>query len=157
MPYFRGFRGHLRAKGADENPTDGLATLRSRLSAQRLRKGHSVPFNNAIHPGEPCGVNANSLQQNGLTLPANEDHPLKNVNWVIVPQYNIGGQHDGIAALVPIKMAPALYGFRGNAANLDLNRDFIKMDSRNAEAFVELLHAVNALMSLSIPIPQARR
>ena len=37
---------------------------------------------------------------------------------------------------------PEQYGFRGNASNLDLNRDFVKMDSRNAEAFVRMYHAV---------------
>ena len=30
---------------------------------------------------------------------------------------------------------PVEYGFRGNARNLDLNRDFIKCDSENAKAF----------------------
>ena len=35
------------------------------------------------------------------------------------------------------------YGFRGNAANLDLNRDFIKMDSQNAEAFVSMFEAID--------------
>ena len=37
---------------------------------------------------------------------------------------------------------PEAYSSGGNAANLDLNRDFVKMDSRNAEAFVRMYHAV---------------
>ena len=52
-------------------------------------------------------------------------------------------RHEETVALGPIKNGPESYGFRGNAANLDLNRDFVKMDSRNAEAFVRLMHAVD--------------
>jgi hypothetical protein len=35
------------------------------------------------------------------------------------------------------------YGFRGNAQNLDLNRDFTKADSKNARSFTEIFHYVN--------------
>src|SRR5690606_16334390 len=34
------------------------------------------------------------------------------------------------------------YGFRGNALNYDLNRDFIKMDSKNAKTFADIFHLV---------------
>jgi hypothetical protein len=37
---------------------------------------------------------------------------------------------------------PEEYGFRGNAQNLDLNRDFIKMDSENAFTFVKIFQAI---------------
>jgi hypothetical protein len=33
---------------------------------------------------------------------------------------------------------PEAYGFRGNGQNLDLNRDCIKQDSKNARAFAKL-------------------
>ena len=38
---------------------------------------------------------------------------------------------------------PESYGFRGNAQNLDLNRDFIKSDSKNARSFAEIFHYLN--------------
>ncbi|MDG2154004.1 MAG: hypothetical protein P8K10_08745 [Crocinitomicaceae bacterium] len=38
---------------------------------------------------------------------------------------------------------PVEYGFRGNAQNLDLNRDFIKMDSKNAFTFTRIFHAID--------------
>jgi len=38
---------------------------------------------------------------------------------------------------------PEAYGFRGNARNLDLNRDFIKMDSENAKLFATIFHRLN--------------
>src|SRR5690606_18846330 len=35
---------------------------------------------------------------------------------------------------------PAEFGSRGNAQNLDLNRDYIKADSKNARSFTEIFH-----------------
>ena len=38
---------------------------------------------------------------------------------------------------------PEEYGFRGNAQNLDLNRDFIKMDSKNMFVFAKIFHGLD--------------
>ena len=38
---------------------------------------------------------------------------------------------------------PIEYGFRGNTRNFDLNRDFVKQDTKNAAAFADIFHAVN--------------
>ncbi len=43
---------------------------------------------------------------------------------------------------VSIKNGPTSYGFRGNARNFDLNRDFIKNDTKNAQSFAEIFHLV---------------
>ena len=103
-----------------------------------------VLVNNAIHPGEPCGVNASlALASAWLAQPDQEGHPLRSASWVIVPQYNVGGASRRNCCTRANQNGPEAYGFRGNAANLDLNRDFVKMDSRNAEAFVSLFHDVD--------------
>ena len=100
--------------------------------------------NNAIHPGEPCGVNASlALVQTWLNLPKDDSHPLATSSWVFIPQYNVGGASRRNCCTRANQDGPEGYGFRGNAANLDLNRDFIKMDSRNAEAFVALFRAMD--------------
>ena len=104
----------------------------------------TVLVNNAIHPGEPCGVNASlALLMKWLAEPDGVDHPLRHANWVVIPQYNVGGAARRNCCTRANQNGPESYGFRGNAANLDLNRDFVKMDSRNAEAFVRLMHAVD--------------
>jgi hypothetical protein len=38
---------------------------------------------------------------------------------------------------------PEAYGFRGSAKNLDLNRDFIKMDAVNSFTFARIFHALD--------------
>ena len=89
-------------------------------------------INNAIHPGEPCGVNA-SIQW-ATELLESENLP-EGVCIGIVPLYNVGGGLRRNCCTRANQLGPEEYGFRGNARNLDLNRDFIKCDSRNALSF----------------------
>jgi len=92
-----------------------------------------ILVNNAIHPGEPCGVNACIAWARAL-LAAPEGLPA-DVCIGIVPMYNIGGGLRRNCCTRANQQGPEEYGFRGNARNLDLNRDFIKCDSRNALSF----------------------
>ena len=96
-------------------------------------------INNAIHPGEPCGVNASLLWATSLL---NGDRPLpEKIQIGIVPMYNIGGGLRRNCCTRANQNGPEEYGFRGNARNLDLNRDFIKCDSRNALSFNRMFSA----------------
>ena len=99
-------------------------------------------INNAIHPGEPCGVNASmELALNFSRMKAKEkkDFPIV----AIIPAYNIGGIMNRGAYSRANQEGPEEHGFRGNASNLDLNRDFIKMDSKNMFTFAKIFHALD--------------
>lgn len=99
--------------------------------AQRGMK-HLVFINNGIHPGEPDGVDASQLLLKRLI--SDKDYAEKNRNTVlaIVPIYNVGGAINRNSTTRVNQNGPESYGFRGNAHNYDLNRDFVKMDSKNA-------------------------
>lgn len=99
-------------------------------------------INNAIHPGEPCGVDASIAWIRELI--ADEEvlqAVLSAMDIAVIPMYNVGGALNRNCCTRANQDGPEEYGFRGNARNLDLNRDFIKMDSRNAMAFVNLFHS----------------
>jgi len=85
-----------------------------------------VMINNAIHPGESCGVDASI--EFAKTLLRNDNIP-ENVIIGIIPAYNIGGVLNRNSTTRANQNGPEEYGFRGNARNLDLNRDFIKLAS----------------------------
>jgi hypothetical protein len=92
---------------------------------------------NDIHAGEPCGVNASML----LTKNMLESGKIPEKAIIgIIPIYNIGGALNRNSETRTNQDGPMEYGFRGNAKNLDLNRDFIKNDSKNAQAFTEIFH-----------------
>ena len=59
---------------------------------------------------------------------------------VIIPYYNISGALNRGSYSRANQDGPEKYGFRGNVRHLDLNRDFIKCDSKNAQSFNQLFN-----------------
>lgn len=88
-------------------------------------------INNGIHPGEPEGIDASMMLARDLLK---ADQLPENMVICIIPVYNVGGMHLRGRSRAN-QNGPDAYGFRGNARNLDLNRDFIKGDSRNSRTF----------------------
>jgi hypothetical protein len=66
-----------------------------------------------------------------------------NVVLALIPVYNIGGALNRSVHYRVDQNGPEEKGFRGNAQNLDLNRDFIKCDSKNARSFTKIFHYLN--------------
>lgn len=95
-------------------------------------------INNAIHPGEPDGVDASMMLLRDLVTGKALKKERKEFVLVIIPFYNIGGVLNRNSTTRVNQKGPSAYGFRGNARNYDLNRDFIKGDTRNATAFWEI-------------------
>lgn len=99
-----------------------------------IRKGKTfVLINNGIHAGEPDGVNA-CIRLTYEVLNQNKRLP-DNVVIGIIPWYNTDGALNTSCCFRAGQNGPETVGFRANARNLDLNRDFIKCDSENAKTF----------------------
>ena len=108
---------------------------------KKAREETTILFNNAIHPGEPDGINACLIWLEEIL---NNKKSIKNLPVVaFIPAYNIGGMLNRSGNSRANQNGPNEYGFRGNAQNLDLNRDFIKMDAVNSFTFSNIFHALN--------------
>lgn len=110
---------------------------------ENIRKNNKriILINNGIHPGEPDGIDASMLLvrdivQNKYKIP-------DNIVLALIPVYNIGGCLNRSANYRVDQDGPEEFGFRGNSQNLDLNRDFIKCDSKDARAFIEIFHMLD--------------
>lgn len=105
-----------------------------------IRKNNKrvILVNNGIHPGEPDGIDASMLLARDIVI--NKIKLPDNVVLAIIPVYNIGGCLNRSADYRVDQNGPEEFGFRGNSQNLDLNRDFIKCDSKEAKAFAEIFH-----------------
>lgn len=97
-------------------------------------------INNGIHPGEPCGIDASMLFARDLLTKPEAKKWLDSMVIVIIPVYNIGGTLNRSSTSRANQVGPKEYGFRGNAKNYDLNRDFIKADAANTWSFQEIFH-----------------
>ncbi|MBU2018386.1 MAG: hypothetical protein KJ941_01960 [Bacteroidetes bacterium] len=107
----------------------------------KAKNGTTILVNNAIHPGEPDGVNAMILW---IEKWVKAGKPINGMPLIaFVPSYNVGGMLNRSSTSRANQDGPESYGFRGNERNFDLNRDFIKMDTKNASTFVRLYQALN--------------
>ncbi|MDA3954885.1 MAG: hypothetical protein PF485_14655 [Bacteroidales bacterium] len=98
-------------------------------------------INNGIHPGEPCGIDASLQFANDILLNKNNlKINLDNTVLCIIPVYNVGGALNRSHYHRTGHKSPKESGFRGNAKNLDLNRDFVKCDTKNAVTFTTIFH-----------------
>jgi hypothetical protein len=100
-------------------------------------------INNGIHPGESDGIDASMMMLRNWAQNIAQNQFLDSVIVAVIPFYNIGGALNRNSTTRTNQNGPASYGFRGNAQNYDLNRDFIKMDSKNAFAFAEIFHQLD--------------
>ena len=113
----------------DEQPFPIVIVHRSSDLVNPVR----IMINNGIHPGEPDGVDATMMLVREICtgkvkLPAS-------VELRIIPFYNTaGGKRRGNYSRVN-QNGPEEYGFRANGQNLDLNRDFVKMDAEETRWF----------------------
>jgi hypothetical protein len=98
-------------------------------------------INNGIHPGEPDGIDACMLLAKDIVT--NNYKLPDNIVLAIIPIYNIGGALNRSANYRVDQDGPEEFGFRGNSQNLDLNRDFIKCDSRDARAFASIFRLLD--------------
>ncbi|HET8837514.1 MAG TPA: M14 family metallopeptidase [Flavobacteriaceae bacterium] len=108
---------------------------------EKIREEKQVLLiNNGIHPGEPDGIDATmmlmrDLAQDSIKTP-------KNTVVAAIAVYNVGGMLNRNSTSRVNQNGPLAYGFRGNGRNFDLNRDFMKADTRNTQAFYEIFHRV---------------
>ncbi len=101
---------------------------------KELRKTKAVLFiNNGIHPGEPDGIDATMMLMRDLAM--KKIKPPKNFIIAAISAYNVSGMLNRGSFSRANQNGPEQYGFRGNARNYDLNRDFIKMIRKMQKVF----------------------
>lgn len=98
-------------------------------------------INNGIHAGEPDGIDATMMLMRDLAL--GKIKTPKNTFIAAIPVYSVGGMLNRNSYSRANQNGPEAYGFRGNARNYDLNRDFIKSDTKNSRSFQKLFTELN--------------
>ena len=95
-------------------------------------------INNGIHPGEPDGIDASMMYLRDILL--GKIKVPADIAIAITPVYNIGGHLNRGSYSRVNQNGPEEFGFRGNARSYDLNRDFIKADTKNARSFQQIFN-----------------
>lgn len=106
-------------------------------------KKNRILINNGIHPGESDGIDASMMLLRDIVQNDSLKKKYKNCLIAVIPVYNVGGSLNRNSHTRANQNGPKEYGFRGNARNFDLNRDFIKQDTKNTITFAKIFHTVN--------------
>jgi murein tripeptide amidase MpaA len=93
-----------------------------------------------IHPGEPDGKDAGLMLLRDMTVKGTKHDLLEKVNVLFVPIYNADG-HERSSRFGRINQrGPLETGWRTNARNLNLNRDYAKLDAPETRSIVRAMN-----------------
>lgn len=103
--------------------------------------GRSILFVQAgIHAGEPDGTDAMFMVLRDMVAHKQHLELLENVSILFIPSFNV----DGLARMGPYNRinqnGPKEMGWRTNSLNLNLNRDYMKADSPEMRAWLEIFN-----------------
>jgi murein tripeptide amidase MpaA len=92
-----------------------------------------------IHAGEIDGKDAGMMLLRDLSVGGSKKALLDRANFLFVPIYNVDG-HERFSAFTRINQrGPKEAGWRTTARNLNLNRDYTKLDARETRLLVRAL------------------
>jgi hypothetical protein len=95
----------------------------------------------AIHAGEIDGKDAALMLLRDMTVRGTRKELLDTANLLLVPILNVDG-HERSSPFTRINQrGPERAGWRTNARNLNLNRDFAKLDTAEVRAVVAVINA----------------
>lgn len=96
---------------------------------------------NGIHSGEIEGKDASMILLRDILVTKEKFHYLDNVILMVIPVFNVDG-HERFSPFNRINQnGPKEMGWRVNALNLNLNRDFMKADTPEMRAWLKLFNA----------------
>ena len=105
-----------------------------------------------IHSGEIDGKDAGLMLLRDMTVRGTRRQLLDRVNLLFVPIFNTDG-HERISAFGRVNQrGPERMGWRTNAQNLNLNRDFMKLDTPEVRAMVAAIDRWNPDLYLDLHV-----
>jgi hypothetical protein len=105
-----------------------------------------------IHPGEIDGKDAGMMLLRDIVF-GDKRALLDCVNLVFVPIFNVDGhERSPSPANRPNQRGPNNQGWRNTAQNLNLNRDYTKLDAPETRAMIALIQSVHPALYLDIHV-----
>lgn len=106
-----------------------------------------------IHAGEIDGKDAGLMLLRDIALRGKADL-LDTVDLVFVPIYNIDGHEQMSAYNFPHIRGPAEKGRDANARNIDLNRDYGKIDAPETRAMIGLIRSLDPILYIDCHVSE---
>ncbi len=137
-------------RSAAGRPIRALVATAGDLAAARRAGRPTVIVQAGLHAGEIDGKDAAFDVLRGIAERRVAPGLLERVVWVLVPVVNVDGFARFGPNQRPNQAGPAETGWRTNARNLNLNRDFAKLDAPETRALVAAYQAWDAALVVDL-------
>lgn len=104
-----------------------------------------------IHAGEIDGKDAGMMLLRDIAF-GDKKHLLDGVNLLFIPILNVDGHERSSPYNRPNQRGPQNMGWRTNAENLNLNRDYAKQDTREIRAVTNVFNEYDPLLYMDIHV-----
>ncbi|MEK8179839.1 M14 family metallopeptidase [Flavobacterium buctense] len=104
-----------------------------------------------IHSGEIDGNDAGMMLLRDIAF-GNKKELLNQVNFLFIPILNVDGHERSSSFNRPNQRGPQNMGWRTNAQNLNLNRDYAKVDTNEIRAVINVMNEYNPLLYMDIHV-----
>lgn len=130
-----------------------IASTEKLVTATALKKsGKPVLLVQAgIHAGEIDGKDAGMMLLRDIAF-GNKKHLLDGVNLLFIPILNVDGHERSSPYNRPNQRGPQNMGWRTNAQNLNLNRDYAKIDTKEIRAVIGVINTYDPLLYMDIHV-----
>ena len=105
-----------------------------------------------IHAGEIDGSDAGMMLIRDLTVTGKLEGLLDRVNLLLIPVLNVDGHARASRYGRINQRGPETMGWRTNAANLNLNRDYAKLDTAEVRTVLDVIRRWNPLLYLDLHV-----
>lgn len=104
-----------------------------------------------IHAGEIDGKDAGLMLLRDIAL-GNQQHLLNGANFIFIPILNVDGHERTSPYNRPNQRGPDNMGWRTNAQNLNLNRDYTKLDTKEIRSVVKVINEYDPLLYMDLHV-----
>jgi len=129
------------------------ASTEKTVTATSLKKsGKPILLAQAgIHAGEIDGKDAGMMLLRDIAF-GNKRSLIENVNFLFIPILNVDGHERSSSFNRPNQRGPQNMGWRTNAQNLNLNRDYAKLDTKEVQSVIHVINEYDPLLYMDLHV-----
>ncbi|MEO6252119.1 MAG: M14 family metallopeptidase [Ferruginibacter sp.] len=130
-----------------------IASSEKNITAGALKKsGKPLLLAQAgIHSGEIDGKDASMMLLRDIAF-GNKSSLLDNVNFLFIPILSVDAHERSSAYNRPNQRGPQQMGWRTNAQNLNLNRDYAKLDTKEIRSVIKVINEYDPVLYMDIHV-----
>jgi len=130
-----------------------IASTEKNITAASLKKSGKPLFlaQAGIHSGEIDGKDAGMMLLRDIAF-GNKRSLLDKVNFLFIPILSVDAHERSSAYNRPNQRGPQNQGWRTNAQNLNLNRDYAKLDTKEIRSVIKVINDYDPVLYMDIHV-----